>query len=104
MNLEDIIKKLSPELQEKAKACKSPEELMALSREHAAELMPEALEAIAGGTGGSVKSCGEIKCPKCGSTNVTKSDEILPSGWTRVHRKCHDCGYKWYTDIPPIDA
>ena len=98
MNLEDIIKKLSPELQEKAKACKSPEELIALGREHAAELTPEALEAIAGGTGGSVKSCGKVKCPKCGSTNVTVTKEQKAPGWVRANRTCNDCGYTWHED------
>ena len=103
MNIEEIIKKLPPELQEKARACKSTEELLALRNEHAVNLTPEELAAVAGGTGGSPQNCGKTKCPKCGSTNVTVTNETLPSGWVRVHRKCHDCGYKWYTDYPPID-
>ena len=94
MKLEDIIKKLSPELQDKAKACKSPEELMALGREHAAELTPEALEAIAGGTGGNPKNCGEVKCPKCGSTKVTCQKKYE---YTYIVYKytCNDCGHTW---------
>ena len=47
MNFED----LNPELQEKAKACKTPEELLELAKEEGLELPEEALNAIAGGWG-----------------------------------------------------
>ena len=40
---------LSPELQEKVKACKTPEELLALAKEEGYELSDADLEAIAGG-------------------------------------------------------
>lgn len=40
---------LSPELQEKVKAAKTPEELFALAQEEGHELTDEELEAIAGG-------------------------------------------------------
>ena len=99
MNLEEIIKRLSPELQEKVRACKSTEELVALGKEHAADLTPEELEAVAGGTGGSPKNCGKDKCPKCGSTNVIVTGEQQELGYIRVHEKCKDCGYKWYFDV-----
>ena len=49
MNLEDYIKNLSPELQEKARACGSAEELLALAKEAKVPLPDEALAAIAGG-------------------------------------------------------
>ena len=58
MNIED----LSPEILEKAKACKTPEELAALAREEGVELSDEQLEAISGGSwcGGLCRnnSCG----------------------------------------------
>lgn len=41
---------LSPELQEKAKSCKTPEEMLALAKEEGYELSDSELEAIAGGT------------------------------------------------------
>lgn len=40
---------ISPEQLEKAKACKTPEELAALASEEGFELSDEALEGIAGG-------------------------------------------------------
>ena len=45
MNLED----LSPELKEKALACKTPEELLALAAEEGYELSDEELAAVSGG-------------------------------------------------------
>lgn len=47
MKLED----LSPELREKAQACKTTEELFALAKEEGVELSEEDLEAISGGWG-----------------------------------------------------
>ena len=46
MDFED----LSPELQSKVRACKTPEEILALAKEEGYELTDEALEAIAGGS------------------------------------------------------
>ena len=43
-------KDLTPEQQEKLKACKTPEELAALAEETGFELTGEQLEALAGGT------------------------------------------------------
>ena len=47
MNIED----LSPEVLEKAKACKTPEELFALAKEEGIGLSEEELEALSGGVG-----------------------------------------------------
>lgn len=47
--MEENIGKLSPELQEKARACKSTDELMALGREQLTSLLPEEMQKIAGG-------------------------------------------------------
>ena len=46
-------KDLSPELREKAKACKTPEELLALAKAEGYKLSEEELGAIAGGGGWS---------------------------------------------------
>lgn len=40
---------LSAELQEKAKTCKTPEEMLALAKEEGMELSEDALEAVSGG-------------------------------------------------------
>ncbi len=46
MNFEDL---KSPELQEKLKACKTADELVALAKEQGLELSDEQLEALSGG-------------------------------------------------------
>ena len=40
---------LTPEQQEKARACKAPEEILALAKEAGYELTDEELEAVSGG-------------------------------------------------------
>ena len=45
MNFED----LTPQQKEKAIACKSPEELLALAKEEGVELTEEQLESVSGG-------------------------------------------------------
>ena len=49
MDIESYIKDLSPELQEKAHACGSVEELLALAKEDGYELTDDELDGIAGG-------------------------------------------------------
>ena len=51
MNFEE----LSPELKEKARACKTPEEMLSLANKMGYKLSDEELDAIAGG--GGWKSC-----------------------------------------------
>ena len=46
MNLEN----LTPEQQEKARACKTPEDILALAKEEGYELSDDQLESIAGGS------------------------------------------------------
>ena len=47
MNLKDL---KNPEIQEKLKAAKTPEELLALAREEGCELTDAELESVAGGS------------------------------------------------------
>lgn len=49
-DLESYIKGLSPELQEKARACTSVEELLKLADENNIELSADQLEAVTGGS------------------------------------------------------
>lgn len=90
MNLESYIKDLAPELQEKARACGSVEELLALAKEEQIPVPDEALEAIAGGAQQDALGCKQDRCPNCGSTNIESTDMI--SYW---EEKCLDCGCIW---------
>ena len=55
---------LTPEQQEKAKACKTPEDVLALAKEEGYELSDEELQAISGGEGWYKPRCeGHTDCP-----------------------------------------
>ncbi|MBO4352678.1 MAG: hypothetical protein J5818_04205 [Eggerthellaceae bacterium] len=90
MNLEDYIKDLAPELQEKVRACGSIEELLALAKENAIPMPDEALAAIAGGADAEVGNCKPKmpNCPKCGSPDVKYE-------WLDYEFICQKCGYRW---------
>ena len=91
MNLEGYIKDLDPELQEKARACGSAEELLALAKEAKAPLPDEALAAVAGGDDQEDGKCfpeDHPKCPSCGSKNTEFEYYYLKY-------YCKDCGYMW---------
>lgn len=67
--LEKYIGELSPEMQEKARECKTMDELNALLAENDAELSEDALEAVAGGCSVSNKyetgAPMPYRCPEC---------------------------------------
>ena len=52
---------LTPEQQEKAKACNTPDDLLAFAKEEGVELTDEELEAI---SGGSWDNCEDQTCGK----------------------------------------
>ena len=72
MDIESYIKNLSPELQEKARACGSVEELLVLAKEEKVPVPDEALAAIAGGDQPDPENCkpAVVQCPYCGRTNT----------------------------------
>lgn len=88
MSLDDYIKKLAPELQEKVRACGSAEDLLALAKEEGIPLSDAALEAIAGGDDPNLENCVQLTCPKCGSHDI--SENILHAAF-----HCNACGYEW---------
>ena len=51
---------ISPELREKAKACKSPEELMELAKRAGYKLTEEELESVSGGA--NWRGCSDYTC------------------------------------------
>ena len=59
MNLEDL---KNPELQEKLKTAKSPEEIFAIAREEGYELSDKELEAVSGGSSWCSIVCGIVEC------------------------------------------
>ena len=61
MNFED----LTPELQEKAKACKSADELIALANAEGFELSDEQLGTLAGGTAWFEMGCSDHTSEGC---------------------------------------
>ena len=98
MNLEDYIKDLAPELQEKARACSSIDELIALAKEAGVPVPDEALEAVAGGTVVGSGTCFKKKCPKCGGTRIGYQYEIIQY-YEVYHYSCAQCGYEWTEKI-----
>lgn len=58
---------LTPEQQEKAKACKTPEEILELARKEGQELSIDDLDEASGGW--SVETCKSNECPykSCGT-------------------------------------
>lgn len=83
---------ISPELAEEVKACKTPEEVLALAKKKGYKLSDEDLEAISGGWGMDVKDL-LPQCPSCGSYEVAMSTIFGSPGATRC--SCSKCGYEW---------
>ena len=81
-NLEDYIKDYSPELQEKARACKTKNELLELAADEDMEIPMDALEGVAGGCGDE-----QLSCPYCGSTDIS-SEPVNGHGTRLFCRKC----------------
>ena len=64
MNIDDM--DLSPELRERARACKAPEEMLALAREEGFELSDEQLQDVSGGSDWSCWTFCPEQCHHCG--------------------------------------
>ena len=64
---EKYIEDLSPEMQEKARACKTPEELNAFIAENDIEIPEEALDMVSGGCNTVKEAKPILKCNYCNS-------------------------------------
>ncbi len=98
---EELLKGLSPEQLEKARACRSSEELFQLAKEEGLELNDAQLEAVAGGTcdatppnnGGALPTPTGPRCPRCESTNtIATYDSFYSKG---MAYRCNNCGCIW---------
>lgn len=98
---EELLKGLTEEQFEKARACKSNEELLELAKEEGLELNDEQLAAIAGGVCEDEQPQNYAdpnvnngpRCPKCGSANVI---EIYDSYYSEgLAHRCNNCGTIW---------
>ena len=100
-NLEKYIGELSPEMQEKARACKDMKELNALLAENDVELSEDALSAVAGGCSKSDpwKDTGDImpyRCPEC-NQNLYYWDMC-------AHEKGYSSIYRMYCNNPQCSS
>lgn len=94
----DLLKGLSEEQLEKARACNSSEELLEAAKEEGLELSEEQLEAVSGGCGGTTApkpavNPGVLKCSSCGSTNIQRHYDESASDPDKF--VCYNCGFKW---------
>ena len=85
MDFEDL---KNPELQEKLKAVKTPEDILALAKEGGFELTDEQLEQVSGGTDWDILDpLTKGRCPKCYSNEILLTDLNGKSAL-----KCTNCG------------
>ena len=80
------IENLTPEQREKALACKSTEEVLALAKQEGYELSDDELEQASGGWGDDARF---VACVECGWNVLYSSDEYHVGTM-----KCPDCGYE----------
>ncbi len=108
-DLESYIKGLSPELQEKARACTSVEELLKLADENNIELSADQLEAV---TGGSAYTAGTpawnyhithpTYCFNCRIEGTPTGEKVKSDGACasddeyHVRYRCNKCGEEWW--------
>ena len=89
----DLLKGLSKEQLERARACKSSQELLALAKEEGVELSQEQLEAVNGGACIKERTPEHRDCPVCQSAN-TRAYYWDHSDKTSAY-ECLSCGHKW---------
>ena len=108
-NLEEYIKDLSPELQEKARACKTKNELLELAADEDMEIPMDALEGVAGGC--TTEGCEHIfqETERIGMLpNLGSNDKHIRYNGKTVHdlitKVCSKCGETRYLIVPSVSA
>ena len=87
---EELLKGLSEEQIAKIRECNNTEEVLAIAKEEGIELTDEQLEAVSGGC-----SKETVRCPNCGSTNLTKRAVGVAHRVSGYRFTCNDCGATW---------
>ena len=90
---EELLKGLRQEQIEKARKCKSTEELIILAKEEGVSLTDEQLAAVNGGCGHKEDKTSRT-CPQCGAMITGEYVETTP-GDGKYHFICTSCGYEW---------
>ena len=89
----NLLKGLSEEQIEKARACKSSEELLKLAKKEGVQLTDEQLAAVSGGACFKAKEPVHAVCPQCGCPSCTLDDYDISDKSTRAH--CPNCGLEF---------
>ena len=88
---QELLKGLSEEQIEKARNCKSREELLNLAREEGVELSDEQLAAVNGGN--CRMKTPDLVCPSCGGRRIKHTYDPFNKDSSGVYRcTCEDCG------------
>lgn len=93
---QELLKGLTDEQIAKVRACKNPEEIMAMAKQEGFELTDEQLAAVSGGCDSTDT---RKKCPNCGSMNTelspnTKGKSV--NGVLVTYYRCKDCKKVFY--------
>ena len=83
MNIKDM--DISDELRGKAKACKTPEEILTLAKSEGYKLSEAELEVVAGGDSPWTNSTEKLKCMNCGKKYNIELDACPNCGWSPGH-------------------
>ena len=93
----ELLKGLSEEQIQKARKCKTNEELLAMAKEEGVVLTDDQLAAVNGGFCSDTTK--KSVCPKCGTeakTEIHKDSYVELVGYF----KCPNCGHKWTDRFP----
>ena len=88
---DELLKGLTDEQLEKARECKSEEELLDLAKKEGVQLTDEQLASVSGGCGQKEQ---DKVCPVCGCTNLDISTKEIQSRDITVY-VCPECGHQW---------